>query len=59
MDRQRKKNEVSEGVIKELKKELEKYAIEIIRMQERPDSSSFSAINETFNEDDEDNIMPR
>jgi hypothetical protein len=34
VERQRKKNEVSEGVIRELKKELEKYAIELIRMQE-------------------------
>jgi hypothetical protein len=40
VDRQRKKNEVSEGVIKELKKELEKYAIEIIRMQEMLPGSS-------------------
>ena len=46
-------------MVRELKKELEKYAVEIIRMQEMQvrhhhDSNSFAAINETFNEDDED-----
>ena len=34
VDRQRKKNELNEAVIVKLKQELERYAYELIKMQE-------------------------
>ena len=64
VDRQRKKNEVSEAVIAQLKRELEKYAYEVIKLQELmqsarggmkfEDGQSFGIISETFREEEED-----
>lgn len=51
--RQRKKNDVNEAVINELKKQLELYAYQIIKMQNASvsDEKSFGVISETIRED--------